>query len=151
MYSLLLRNSSVGVYQVSTLHVMPSQLQLLSQQRWQSQQSNLQSKNPEKDNKQSQKGVFQSLTRWHYWLGGVTVLGAAFVWYQIQATKYMQKEMQTKQVPLQLTSTPGDYDAVRKAIADILEVENYDDGSYGPLLVRLAWHCSGTYDMLGDC
>lgn len=39
-----------------------------------------------------------------------------------------------------------DYDAVRKAIADMLDVEDYDDGSYGPLLVRLAWHASGTFD-----
>eukprot|EP00887_Chlorella_sp_A99_P004348 scaffold15.g4348.t1 len=40
-----------------------------------------------------------------------------------------------------------DYDAVRKAIEDLLESnEDYDDGSYGPVLVRLAWHSSGTYD-----
>jgi len=40
-----------------------------------------------------------------------------------------------------------DYDAVRKAIAEILDVEDYDDGSFGPLFVRLAWHASGTYDI----
>lgn len=31
------------------------------------------------------------------------------------------------------------------AIADLLEGD-YDDGSYGPVFVRLAWHASGTYD-----
>jgi len=38
-----------------------------------------------------------------------------------------------------------DYNAVRKDIADSLESENYDDGSYGPVLIRLAWHAAGTY------
>ena len=43
--------------------------------------------------------------------------------------------------------TVKDYNQVRAAIADILEANpDYDDGSYGPLLVRLAWHTSGTYD-----
>jgi cytochrome c peroxidase len=41
---------------------------------------------------------------------------------------------------------PVDYAAVRKAIVDLLDVEGYDDGSRGPLLVRLAWHAAGTYD-----
>jgi len=39
------------------------------------------------------------------------------------------------------------YQKVYEAIAKILE-ENpeYDDGSYGPVFVRLAWHASGTFD-----
>jgi len=38
-----------------------------------------------------------------------------------------------------------DYKAVRKAIADKLDNDKYDDGSYGPVLVRLAWHSAGSY------
>ena len=33
-----------------------------------------------------------------------------------------------------------------QAIADVLEDENYDDGSLGPVFIRLAWHGSGSYD-----
>lgn len=50
-------------------------------------------------------------------------------------------------VPSVSSSKPNDYEAVKKAIAGVLDAEDgYDDGSYGPVLVRLAWHCAGTYD-----
>lgn len=58
------------------------------------------------------------------------------------------------QDPLKLDSLPEDmefvhskenYQKVYDAIAARLEEkDDYDDGSYGPVLVRLAWHCSGT-------
>eukprot|EP01084_Bolivina_argentea_P250487 419682_1 len=38
-----------------------------------------------------------------------------------------------------------DYTAVRKDIAEILDDYEWDDSSWGPVLIRLAWHASGTY------
>jgi cytochrome c peroxidase len=38
------------------------------------------------------------------------------------------------------------YDEVRKSIAGILDAPTHDDGSLGPVFIRLAWHASGTYD-----
>ncbi|EGF78612.1 hypothetical protein BATDEDRAFT_12883 [Batrachochytrium dendrobatidis JAM81] len=42
--------------------------------------------------------------------------------------------------------TLHDYDAVADDIRSILKNEDWDDGSLGPVLVRLSWHASGTYD-----
>jgi len=47
-----------------------------------------------------------------------------------------------------------DPDAVRADIRTILLNPNADDGNYGPFLIRLAWHCAGTYrrtDGRGGC
>ena len=44
-----------------------------------------------------------------------------------------------------------DYNAVRQEIANLLDAEDYDDGSRGPLFIRLAWHSSGSYSKIdGD-
>lgn len=46
-----------------------------------------------------------------------------------------------------ITPKKDDYQKVYNEIAKLLEEkDDYDDGSYGPVIVRLAWHCSGTYD-----
>jgi len=39
-----------------------------------------------------------------------------------------------------------DYQALRADIVRLMESPEWDDGSYAPLLIRLAWHSSGTYD-----
>ncbi|KAI9767551.1 MAG: heme peroxidase [Geoglossum simile] len=45
------------------------------------------------------------------------------------------------------TPTKEDYQKVYNDVAKALEEkDDYDDGSYGPVLLRLAWHASGTYD-----
>ncbi|KAI6330815.1 hypothetical protein MCOR29_001757 [Pyricularia oryzae] len=49
-----------------------------------------------------------------------------------------------------MASKPGDFDAVRKDIVSLLDQPEYDDGSAGPVLVRLAWHSAGTYDKSTD-
>ena len=47
------------------------------------------------------------------------------------------------------TPTKEDYQKVYDAIAKrLVDQDDYDDGSYGPVLVRLGWHSSGTYDEL---
>jgi len=42
----------------------------------------------------------------------------------------------------------ADWVKIGEEIANIISSapDNYDDGSYGPMFVRLAWHASGTYD-----
>ncbi|KAI8071652.1 heme peroxidase [Gongronella butleri] len=43
-------------------------------------------------------------------------------------------------------ASPDKYLAVRKDIEKVFPKEDYDDGSFAPVCLRLAWHASGTYD-----
>lgn len=38
-----------------------------------------------------------------------------------------------------------DFDRVRADIMKVMDSPDWDDGSYAPVLIRLAWHASGTY------
>jgi cytochrome c peroxidase len=54
---------------------------------------------------------------------------------------------QSAKVAVHHVPTKADYQKVYNRIAEIIdEAGDYDDGSYGPVLLRLAWHASGTYD-----
>ncbi|KAI9486713.1 MAG: heme peroxidase [Benjaminiella poitrasii] len=45
-----------------------------------------------------------------------------------------------------VTSQVGDYDAVRRDIIAAIPTERYDKGTFGPSMIRLAWHSCATYD-----
>ncbi|KAJ7045881.1 heme peroxidase [Mycena alexandri] len=49
------------------------------------------------------------------------------------------------------TPSQEDYQKVYNKIAEVMdEADEYDDGSYGPVLLRLAWHASGTFDLASN-
>lgn len=71
------------------------------------------------------------------WLGAAAVAGAGGYFLLGQGSGS----------PKIFSATKEDYQKVYNEIAGRLEEkDDYDDGSYGPVLVRLAWHASGTYD-----
>jgi cytochrome c peroxidase len=55
--------------------------------------------------------------------------------------------VQATKAALKFTPTKADYQKVYDKIAQkIDDAGDYDDGSFGPVLLRLAWHGSGTFD-----
>jgi cytochrome c peroxidase len=78
--------------------------------------------------------------------GAIAAAGATGFYYYNKKDVHMIKGSaeETKGI---FKPTREDYQKVYDEIARLLvEKDDYDDGSYGPVLVRLAWHASGTYD-----
>jgi cytochrome c peroxidase len=62
------------------------------------------------------------------------------------AKEELDKLQQALVKPVAAATPKVDWNKVRDRVVDLLEDEKWDDGSWGPVFVRLAWHASGTYD-----
>ncbi|GBG29894.1 Cytochrome c peroxidase, mitochondrial [Hondaea fermentalgiana] len=63
-----------------------------------------------------------------------------------ESGKVSKKASLTARLSLRKSIAPVDYDAVRADILSVMDSTTHDDGSYAPVLIRLGWHSSGTFD-----
>lgn len=103
---------------------------------------------PPNANASSKNGIYAGI-------GAATIIGA-FAFYTMmsngdgaaaKATNAAKSGAQAAKVAANFVPSKEDYQKVYNTIAEIMDdAGDYDDGSYGPVLLRLAWHSSGTYD-----
>ncbi|KAJ2919955.1 hypothetical protein MD484_g477, partial [Candolleomyces efflorescens] len=80
-------------------------------------------------------------------LGAAGAAGAAWYFFTESGENAVKSGVQQAKVAANFVPTKEDYEKVYRKIADLVaDAGDYDDGSYGPVLLRLAWHSSGTYD-----
>lgn len=75
---------------------------------------------------------------------GLAGIGLGYYFYRVDSDSNPQ--LAARYSTPKSANTRLDYQAIYNDIASILDDNDYDDGSYAPVLVRLAWHASGTYD-----
>lgn len=89
----------------------------------------------------SSNGTKTSNTGLYVGIGALAAAGAGG--YYFYANNGQESGASVTKKPF--APTKEDYQKVYNAIASRLEEkDDYDDGSYGPVLLRLAWHASGT-------
>jgi len=78
---------------------------------------------------------------------GAVINNARFEDWQLQKVSFLEAEKKTSVVEAKVAAPRLLHlSGLRAAIKGLMRCAYHDDGSYAPLLIRLAWHCCGTFD-----